>query len=223
MVKDGIYYALGMFVVAALVAWLTVPALAAIPLLLAAFFLWFFRDPERTIPDSHGLIVSPADGKVTEVVTVGWNGAPRKRVSIFLNVFNVHVNRCPIAGVITAAEYRRGKFSNAMGAISSEQNEQNVVTIEGEGQTLVFKQIAGLLARRIVFSKKIGDHVARGERIGLMKFSSRMDVIMDPAATLRVKVGDHVRGGSSVLADFNSVVPETVSAGSSELGKGGDA
>jgi phosphatidylserine decarboxylase len=221
MVKDGIYYALGMLIVAVLVGWLTAPVLVAIPLILAAFFLWFFRDPERTVPDAPGLIVSPADGKVTEVVTVDWNGAPRKRISIFLNVFNVHVNRCPIAGVIKAAEYRRGKFGNAMGAISSEQNEQNIVTVEGDRQTLVFKQIAGLLARRIVFSKKVGDVVARGERIGLMKFSSRMDVIMDPATTLRVKVGDHVRGGSTVLADFKAVVPETVSAGSSELQKGG--
>lgn len=223
MVKDGIYYALGMFVVAALVGWLTVPASAVIPLLLAAFFLWFFRDPERAIPDAPGLIVSPADGKVTEVITVDWNGAPRKRISIFLNVFNVHVNRSPIAGIISAAEYRPGKFGNAMGAISSEQNEQNIVTVQGEGQTLVFKQIAGLLARRIVFSKKIGDTVARGERIGLMKFSSRMDVIMDPAAALRVKVGDHVRGGSTVIADFKPVAPEPVSAGSTELHKREDA
>ena len=111
------------------------------------------------------------------------NGEPRTRISIFLNVFNVHVNRSPVAGVITDVKYRKGKFGNAMGAISAEENEQNVVTVQGDAGTVVFKQIAGLLARRIVFTKKIGDHVARGERVGLIKFGSRTDVIF--AATLR--------------------------------------
>ncbi|HYH01194.1 MAG TPA: phosphatidylserine decarboxylase [Terriglobales bacterium] len=223
MVRDGIHYALGLFAVAVVVGWLASPAWAALPLLLAAFFLWFFRDPEREIPGEAGLIVSPADGKVTDVSTIEWGGAPRKRISIFLNVFDVHVNRSPIAGVIASSEYRRGKFGNAMGAISSEQNEQNIVTVNGEGQTLVFKQIAGLLARRVVFTKKIGDPVARGERIGLMKFSSRMDVIMEPTVALRVKVGDRVRGGSTVLADFQPAAPEAVGAGSSELRENGKA
>ncbi len=200
MVRDGIYYGLAFIVVAAVVGWFTLPALAVIPLLLAAFFLWFFRDPERAIPGGVGVIVSPADGKVTEISKIEENGEQRTRISIFLNVFNVHVNRSPVAGVITSVEYRKGKFGNAMGAISAEENEQNVVTVEGETGAVVFKQIAGLLARRIVFTKKIGDHVERGERVGLIKFGSRTDVIFASDAEMKVKVGDHVKGGSSILA-----------------------
>ncbi|MGB8771704.1 MAG: phosphatidylserine decarboxylase family protein [Candidatus Korobacteraceae bacterium] len=200
MVRDGIYYGLAFVAVAALVGWLTVPALAVIPLLLAAFFLWFFRDPEREIPREEGAIVSPADGKVTEISTIENTGEPRTRISIFLNVFDVHVNRSPVAGVISDVNYRKGKFGNAMGAISAEENEQNVVTVQGDEGTVVFKQIAGLLARRIVFTKKIGDRVARGERVGLIKFGSRTDVIFAGEAEMKVRVGDHVRGGSSVLA-----------------------
>ncbi len=200
MVRDGIYYGLAFIVVAAVVGWLTLPALAAIPLLLAAFFLWFFRDPEREIPGGVGVIVSPADGKVTEISNIEENGEQRIRISIFLNVFNVHVNRSPVAGVITSVKYRKGKFGNAMGAISAEENEQNAVTVEGDTGAIVFKQIAGLLARRIVFTKKVGDQVARGERVGLIKFGSRTDVIFASDAEMKVRVGDHVKGGSSVLA-----------------------
>jgi len=200
MVRDGIYYGLAFIVLAVLVGWLTVPALAAIPLLLAAFFLWFFRDPERAIPAMQGAIVSPADGKVTDVSIVQENGEPQNRISIFLNVFNVHVNRSPIAGVITEVKYKTGKFGNAMGASSAELNEQNVITVRGDAGTVIFKQIAGLLARRIVFSKKIGDQVACGERVGLIKFGSRVDVLFAADAEIKVRVGDHVMGGSSVLA-----------------------
>jgi phosphatidylserine decarboxylase len=200
MVRDGIYYGLAFIAVAVLVGWLTVPGLAVIPLLLAAFFLWFFRDPERPIPPFEGAIVSPADGKVTEISKIQQNGEPRTRISIFLNVFNVHVNRSPVAGVITNVQYQKGKFGNAMGSISAEENEQNVVTVEGDTGTVIFKQIAGLLARRIVFTKKVGDHVARGERVGMIKFGSRTDVIFAGEAEMRVRVGDHVKGGSSVLA-----------------------
>src|SRR5271157_77181 len=200
MVRDGIYYGLASIAVAVLVGWLTLPALAVIPLLLAAFFLWFFRDPEREIPAVQGAIVSPADGKVTDVSVVEQNGQTQTRISIFLNVFDVHVNRSPIAGVITDVKYKTGKFRNAMGAISAQLNEQNVVTVEGDAGTVVFKQIAGLLARRIVFTKKIGDHVARGERIGLIKFGSRVDVILAADAEMKVRVGENVKGGSSVLA-----------------------
>jgi len=199
MVRDGIYYGLACIAVAVLVGWLTMPILAAIPLLLAAFFLWFFRDPERVIPAVQGAIVSPADGKVTDVSVVEQNGRPQTRISIFLNIFNVHVNRSPIAGVITDVKYKSGEFRNAMGAISAERNEQNVVTVQGDGGTVVFKQIAGLLARRIVFTKKIGDRVALGERVGLIKFGSRVDVFFNDAE-MKVRVGENVKGGSSVLA-----------------------
>lgn len=200
MVRDGIYYALGMLAAAAVLAWLTSPAYAIVPLAAGAFFLWFFRDPEREIPAEPGAVVSAADGKVTDVSTVQVDGAPRQRISVFLNVFDVHVNRSPIAGIIQKAEYRRGSFHNAMGAASSELNEQNVVTVAGAGQTVVFKQIAGLLARRIVFIKAVGQSVERGERVGMIKFGSRVDILLDPSAEVRVKIGDRVRGGSSVLA-----------------------
>ncbi|HVP54158.1 MAG TPA: phosphatidylserine decarboxylase [Candidatus Eisenbacteria bacterium] len=202
MVRDGYFYGLAALAVALLLGWLTVPALAAVPLLLGAFFLWFFRDPERQIPTVEGAIVSPADGKVTDLSRLELNGEPCTRISIFLNVFNVHVNRSPISGVISEVTHKRGRFGNAMGAISADENEQNIVTLRGEVGTVVFKQIAGLLARRIVFTKKVGDFVACGERVGLIKFGSRVDVLLPAGAEVKVRVGDHVAGGSSLLAVY---------------------
>ena len=203
MVRDGYFYALGM-IVAAAVLWLTTHALwiAVLPLILAAFFLWFFRDPERATPADPNLVISPADGKVTAIAQFQVNGESRTRISIFLNVFNVHVNRSPIAGMIKDVQYQKGKFGNAMGAGSSDVNEQNIVTVEGDGHRVVFKQIAGLLARRIVFTKSVGDQVQRGERIGLIKFASRVDVILEPAAQVKVKLGDNVVGAKTVIAVF---------------------
>jgi phosphatidylserine decarboxylase len=131
---------------------------------------------------------------------VNSGGASRNRISIFLSVFDVHVNRSPIAGVIRNVRYQRGKFLNAMGANCAEENEQNIVTVDGEGHSVVFKQIAGLIARRIIFTPKVGDRVARGQRVGLIKFGSRVDVLIDRNANIQVKVGDRVRGGGSVLA-----------------------
>ncbi len=201
MVRDGYFYALGCILAAVLLGWLTLPFLALFPLLLAVFFLWFFRDPERAIPTVPGAVVSCADGKVTDVSTIQSEGAPKTRISIFLNVFNVHVNRSPISGVITDFEYRKGKFQNAMGAASAELNEQSICTVRADdGQMLVFKQIAGLLARRIVFNHRVGDRLERGQRVGLIKFGSRCDVILSADATVSVKVGDTVKGGSSILA-----------------------
>ena len=201
MVRDGIYYALALVAVAVLIGIWTWPLLALVPLLLAAFFLWFFRDPERVIPSTRGAVVSPADGKVTGVTSVQTDGEPGTRISIFLNVFNVHVNRSPASGVITALEYRRGKYLNAMDPASAELNEQNICTLlTGNGERIVFKQIAGLLARRIVFSHHVGDRLARGERIGLIKFGSRCDVILPASAQVLVQVGNVVKGGSSTLA-----------------------
>ena len=201
MVSDAYKYAVPLILAAGLISWLASPALAIVPLALAVFFLWFFRDPERTIPDLPDAVVSPADGKVTDISLVNVGDAPLKRISIFLNVFDVHVNRSPVAGVIREVHYRRGKFLNAMGAECAEQNEQNIVSVEDErGGTVVFKQIAGLLARRIVFTKKVGDFVQRGERVGMIKFGSRTDLLLNARAAIQVKVGDHVKGGSSVLA-----------------------
>jgi phosphatidylserine decarboxylase len=219
MVRDGYFYALALIAAAVLVGWFTQPAWAVAPLLLAVFFLWFFRDPERTIPDAPGAIVSPGDGKVTEasIVTVG--GEKQVRISIFLSVFDVHVNRSPIAGVVREVRYERGKFLNAMNPASAEQNEQNIVRVEGDGQVVVFKQIAGLLARRIVFYPKVGERLERGQRVGLIKFGSRVDVLCDATAALQVKVGDRVRGGASVLA-YLQPRGELTGAGSYSAAKG---
>jgi phosphatidylserine decarboxylase len=200
MVPDAYYYALPLGGAAVLLGWLAGALWALPPILLAGFFLWFFRDPERVIPDTAGAVVSPGDGKVTDVSQVVVDGGRRVRVSIFLSVFDVHVNRSPVAGVIRDVRYQKGKFLNAMNAASAEQNEQNIVTLDSTGQKVVFKQIAGILARRIVFTKNVGDRLERGERVGLIKFGSRVDVFLDAYATLQVKVGDRVKGGASVLA-----------------------
>lgn len=203
MVRDGYFYALACVLAALLLGLLTIWPVAVIPLLLGAFFLWFFRDPERVIPSAPGAIVSCADGKVTDVSTINIAGQPHTRISIFLNVFNVHVNRSPVSGVITNLEYKRGRFQNAMGPASAEMNEQNICTLKADdGSVVVFKQIAGLLARRIVFWPKVGDRVERGQRVGLIKFGSRCDVVFRADALVAVKVGDKVAGGSTVLATF---------------------
>jgi phosphatidylserine decarboxylase len=200
MVRDGYFYALGLMVAGIVVGWAARPAWAVLPLLLALFFLWFFRDPERAIPETPGAVVSPADGKVTDVSWVTTAGEKQVSISIFLSVFDVHVNRSPIAGIVRDVRYQKGKFLNAMNQASAEENEQNIVRVDGDGQVVIFKQIAGLLARRIVFHPKVGDRLERGQRVGLIKFGSRTDILLSSTAALQVKVGDRVRGGSSVLA-----------------------
>lgn len=219
MVRDGYYYALALIAAALFVGGFASPWLAVVPLLLAVFFLWFFRDPERIIPNTAGALVSPADGKVTDVSAFTWSGEKKTRISIFLNVFDVHVNRSPIAGIVRDVRYKRGKFLNAMNETSAEQNEQNVVELECDGQRIVFKQIAGLLARRIVFRPEIGDRLERGQRIGMMKFGSRMDVLFDASAAVKVKVGDRVRGGESILA-YLPVQRELATAAHTALSEG---
>src|SRR5580704_5543367 len=200
MVRDGYLYALALIAAAVLVGWFAQPVWAVPPLLLALFFLWFFRDPERAIPDALGALVSPGDGKVTDVSFVTTGEGKQARISIFLSVFDVHVNRSPIAGVVSEVRYQRGKFLNAMNQASADQNEQNIVRVEGDGHVVIFKQIAGLLARRIVFHPKVGDRLQRGQRVGLIKFGSRVDVLVDASARVSVKVGDIVKGGATVLA-----------------------
>ena len=205
MVRDGYIYGLSLLAVAGLLAWLTQGWYwSTLPVLLAAFFLWFFRDPERAIPTGEGIIVSPGDGVVTEATAISTPEGPRQRVSILLSVFDVHVNRSPIGGVFSRVHYQKGKYLNAMNPASADSNEQNSVTIRGEGPDagleVTFKQIAGLLARRIVFRFSEGQSTARGERVGLIKFGSRVDVVFPATANLRVKVGDRVKGGASVIA-----------------------
>ena len=201
MVRDGYIYGLSLLVVAILLVWATGSwAWAVAPVLLAAFLLWFFRDPQRKVPEGEGLIVSPGDGLVTETAAIATPEGPRQRISIFLSVFDVHVNRSPIAGILTQVRYRKGEYLNAMNPASADRNEQNAVTVRGPGVEVTFKQIAGLLARRIVFNFSEGDAVERGQRVGLIKFGSRVDVLLPAEAALRVKIGQRVKGGSSVLA-----------------------
>jgi phosphatidylserine decarboxylase len=216
MVRDGYIYGLSLLAVAAVLLWFTHGwAWSVAPVLLAAFFLWFFRDPQRAIPMGAGLIVSPGDGLVTETVTIHTPQGPRQRISIFLSVFDVHVNRSPIAGVLSRVEYQKGLYLNAMNPASAERNEQNIVTVRGEGMEVTFKQIAGLLARRIVFNYAEGATVERGQRVGLIKFGSRVDVVIPAEAVLRVKKGDRVKGAASVLAE----VPDVVGVGPNAASK----
>ena len=199
MVRDGILYAAG-FAVAAVAIALVQPWLSLPLWLLAAFCLYFFRDPDRDIPD--GLVaVSPADGKVVAVCT---DGPSQRRVSIFLNIFDVHVNRTPIPGKVTCVNYTKGKFLAANKAEASDANEQSILTVEGlvggVHTTVMFKQIAGLIARRIICYKKAGDILEAGERVGLIKFGSRVDVFLGPEWELMVRAGDRVTAGLSVIA-----------------------
>ena len=174
-------------------------------LALAIFTLFFFRDPERVAPPGANLVLSPADGKVVvagAAPDANPLGPGAIQISIFLSIFDVHVNRAPIAGRIAKVEYNQGDFLPAFDDKASLRNEQNAVTIEEGSKRLVFKQIAGLIARRIVFRKQVGDTVAAGERVGLIKFGSRVDVFLPPGSVLLVKKGDRVSAGVSILGEF---------------------
>lgn len=205
MVKEGYKFAAGPIVlgVAALfLGWhtLALQIAAFVLLFLATFILYFFRDPERVIPSDPSTIVSPADGRVLEVIDEQFGGRSGKRITIFLAVWNVHVNRTPLAGKISRIDYRPGKFQMAMRKTASAENEQNVIYLDTARGQIVFKQIAGMIARRVVLWKKTGEQVERGERIGIVRFGSRMDVWLPLEAAISVKPGDHVAGGSSILA-----------------------
>ena len=200
MVKEGYYFGippLALAVAAFFLHWIPV---AVILVLLAAFVFYFFRDPNRTVPPEPGALVSPADGRVVVITEEENAGRVGKRISVFLAIWNVHVNRSPERGTITAMDYRPGKFFAAMRERASFDNEQNVISLSTAAGEIVFKQIAGLIARRVVCWKKPGDIVERGERIGLVRFGSRVDMWVPMDAEIVVKIGDHVKGGSSVLA-----------------------
>jgi phosphatidylserine decarboxylase len=200
MVKEGYYFGLPPLAVGGIFFLLHWYVAAGVLVFLAAFVFSFFRDPERVIPAEPGAVVSPADGRVVVVIDEENAGRPGKRISIFLAIWNVHINRAPAAGTIKKLEYRPGKFLAAMRERASVENEQNVFTLSTAAGEMVFKQIAGLIARRVVSWKKVGENVGLGERIGLMRFSSRMDVWLPKEAELLVKPGESVKGGISVLA-----------------------
>lgn len=200
MVKEGYYFGLPPLAFGVVTYLLYSPALGVVLLLLGAFIFYFFRDPERAVPADAAAIVSPADGRVVVVTDEENAGRPGKRISIFLAIWNVHVNRSPAAGTISQMTYRPGKFTAAMRDCASTENEQNVIKLATPTGEITFKQIAGLIARRVVCWKKPGDRVERGERIGLVRFGSRADLWLPRDSELLVRVGDHVKGGSTIVA-----------------------
>jgi phosphatidylserine decarboxylase len=199
MVSDVYKFTLPPLALGFLFAVVRLPYIALILFILSIFICYFFRNPSRRIPQGENLIVSPADGKVVKIVQLP-DGT--KTISIFLNIFNVHVNRSPISGQLEKLEYRRGKFKVAFDEEASRVNEQNVITISGPGIRVVVRQIAGLIARRVVCWKKPGYNLARGELMGLIRFGSRVDITLPAEVRIMAKVGDHVRGGSSILGDY---------------------
>ena len=211
MVKDGYLWVLVPLLAGLaagllyLFAWPGLPllALAFVLLFLAAFMAYFFRDPRREVPAEAGLVVSPADGKVTRVEKLSGEGEDSPTVvSIFLSPFDVHVNRAPIAGEVVDVTYTKGRFIAATSDDASLVNEQNALTIKGERMTVVCKQIAGVLARRIVCWKQPGDSLELGERFGLIKFGSRTDLVLPGEVEVLVKVGERVSGGVTVIGRF---------------------
>jgi len=200
MVKDGYKFAAAPVLFGAVALGFHWNWLGGVLLVLGAFVLFFFRDPERTIPSDPDLIISPADGRVMEVVEEARGGSPGRRISIFLSIFDVHVNRAPVAGRIEAMEYRKGRFYGAMRGRASEENEQNVIHVSTRRGEVVFKQIAGWVARRIMCWKAVGDPVTRGERVGMIRFGSRVDIWLPDRVEILVRPGQHVAGGSSILA-----------------------
>jgi phosphatidylserine decarboxylase len=201
--REGIPFILLALALSAVAFMLAGPVAGAVSVLLPAFVTNFFRDPERTPPAGENLVVSPADGKVISVAEVDearYLNRRMKRICVFMNVFNVHVNRVPVSGRVEAVRYNAGKFLMGYAEKASLDNEQNAIVIRGtDGRDVLFIQIAGLVARRIVCYLKGGERVARGERFGLIRFGSRVDVYLPPEAEIRIQVGDKVKAGESVL------------------------
>ena len=188
----------------AIAAALTVGSAGAVPLfILAAFFLYFFRDPDRESPQDPNLVLSPADGRVLVAGAADVNAAPPgdwKQISIFLSPMDVHVNRTPVSGRVTKVDFHQGKFLPAYHKDAAASNERSEVWVDHRGIPVVFRQLVGILARRVVLRVQPGADLKAGDRIGLMKFGSRMDVFVPTAAELKVNVGDHVIGGVTVIA-----------------------
>jgi phosphatidylserine decarboxylase len=199
MVKEGYAYGLPLLLISGALFGLHIFIPAVIFLIAALFVLNFFRNPDRNIPADPGALVSPADGRVVQITEEEFEGQRMQRLSIFMSPLDVHVNRAPIAGTVRKVRYTPGAFRVASRAEASVENEQNTFTIEGEQGTVHVKQIAGALARRIVFWKRPGDQLTRGERVGLIKFGSRVDVLVEVGTEWRVQVGDSVKAGSTIL------------------------
>jgi phosphatidylserine decarboxylase len=203
MIGDAFKFILPFLAVAAALAFFGMPAVALVLVLLSAFVAWFFRNPLRQIPEDEKAVVSPADGKVVKISTLPEDGElpGGHAVSIFLNIFDVHVNRAPISGLLEKLEYKRGRFKAAFDDEASRVNEQNILTIRGPETQVIVKQIAGVIARRVICWKKAGNSLERGELIGLIRFGSRVDILLSRNVRILVRVGDHVRGGSSIVGE----------------------
>lgn len=203
MIGDAVPFLIVFFILAVLAFLIHWPIAATVFLILFAFTAYFFRNPKRIPPNEENIVVSPADGRVTKVGPLDPSDPHSAQlVSIFLSPFDVHVNRSPISGKISDVTYTKGRFINAMSDQASVLNEQNAVTVSNDSIEVVFKQIAGLIARRIVFWRKPGDILEVGELVGLIKFGSRTDIIVPHNVILTVKQGDRVRGGTSIIGRY---------------------
>ena len=204
MVKDAYKFALPPLIAGAgclIPGW---RVLGALLIFLGLFVFYFFRDPQREIRSDPSAVVSPADGHVLEIVDESLDGVMGHRISIFLAIWDVHVQRAPVSGRIASVVYKPGKFYAAMRSAASVENEQNIITVETPAGGLVFKQIAGAIARRVICWKRQGEIISRGERIGLIRFGSRVDVWLPMEAEVAVRLKQKVKGGESLLAKWNS-------------------
>jgi phosphatidylserine decarboxylase len=204
MVKDAYRFAVPPLAMGAVCLFFGWKWPAAVLIFLGLFVFYFFRDPARTIPNDPGTVVSPADGRVVEIVDEELDSRMGHRISIFLSIWNVHVQRAPVAGRVAGVIYRPGKFYGAYRSAASRENEQNVIYIDTPQGTMVFKQIAGAIARRVICWKKQGDSVTLGERVGIIRFGSRVDIWLPAEAEIAVRRGQNVNGGASILAKWTS-------------------
>ncbi len=204
-------FAVPLLLLTALCTLLPAKLVALVPLVLATYVLWFFRNPDRTIPAREGAVICPADGKVVAAGIVpaeGFPGGQALRIGIFMSLFNVHVNWAPVSGKILSAVHHPGRFLNAMDDKSSEENERKILEISGpDGERVVLKLVAGLVARRIVSPLETGDTLAAGEKIGLIRFGSRAEVLLPATSRLKVSLGDRVRGGTTIVAILPRTAP----------------
>jgi phosphatidylserine decarboxylase len=203
MVKDAYRFALPPLILGLL---LLIPGwklVAGVLIILGLFIFYFFRDPHRTIPSGDGIIVSPADGKVVEIVDELLDSTMGHRISIFLSIWNVHVQRAPVAARVADVVYQPGRFYGAYRSKASRENEQNIIYLHSPRGPVVFKQIAGAIARRVICWKREGENISLGERVGLIRFGSRVDVWLPMDTEVTVKRGEMVKGGESILAKWN--------------------
>ncbi|MFZ3199532.1 MAG: phosphatidylserine decarboxylase, partial [Candidatus Acidiferrales bacterium] len=203
-IKEAYRFALPLLGMGLVCLYLRWPWPAALLIFLGLFVFYFFRDPKRAIPSDPGVVVSPADGRVVQIVDEPLDSRLGRRISIFLSIWDVHVQRAPVAGHIAGVVYRPGRFYGAFRSAASHQNEQNIISIRTARGTLVFKQIAGAIARRVICWKREGDVVALGERVGIIRFGSRVDVWLPGEAQILIERGQKVKGGESILAKWNS-------------------